>query len=546
MPDYDLIIRNGTLCDGSGNPPVQGDLAVQGDQIAAIGPLSEARGRTEIDASGLIVAPGFINMLSWSVESLIEDGRSQSEIRQGVTLEVMGEGTSMGPLSDEMKANWRGGILGNGDIQYTIEWTTLNEYLAYLEKRGVSPNITSFVGSSTLRAHVIGYDDRPATPEELDQMKALLRQALEDGAVGLSTALIYPPASYASTEEIAALAQVVADYDGLYISHIRGEGGTLFEALEELFSIARQTGVRAEIYHLKAAGKSHWAKMDEAIRRIEAARAAGLAVTADMYTYPFSGTGLDSCIPEWAHDGGFEALIARLKDPATRERIKADMLAPSTRWENMYYENGPDGILLGGFSQEHLKPLTGQTLGQIAAARGTSPEDTVMDLIVEDDSQLFAMYFSMTEDNLRKQIIRPWVSFCSDAESQAPEGVFLKSNPHPRAYGSFARVLGKYVRDEDLITLEEAIRRLTAFPAENLKIARRGKLWPGYFADVVLFDLANVQDFATPAQPHQYSTGMVHVFVNGVQVLRDGEHTGAQPGRVVHGPGWRAASVTPT
>ena len=539
MPDYDVLIRNGTLYDGSGSPPVRADVAIQGDTIAAIGPLADAHATTEIDAEGLSVAPGFINMLSWSVESLIADGRSQSEIRQGVTLEVMGEGTSMGPLSEQMKAEWRGGILGNADIHYTIEWTTLNEYLEYLAQRGVTPNIASFVGSSTLREHAVGYDDRPATPAELDQMKALLRQAMADGAVGLSTALIYPPASYASTEEIAALAEVVAEYDGLYISHIRGEGGTLFEALDELIGIARQTGARAEVYHLKAAGKSHWPKMAEALRRIEAARAEGLAVTADMYPYPFSGTGLDSCIPEWAHDGGFDALIARLKDPTSRARIKADMRAPSSRWENMYYENGPDGILLGGFSTEALKPYTGQTLRQIAAARGTEPEETVMDLLVEDDSSLFALYFSMTEDNLRQQIVRPWVSFCSDAESQAPEGAFLKTNPHPRAYGAFARVLGKYVRDEGLVPLEEAIRRLTAFPAANLKIARRGMLQPGYFADVVVFDLARVQDYATPTQPHQYATGMVHVFVNGVQALRDGEHTGATPGRVVRGPGWQ-------
>ena len=538
MPDYDVLIRNGTLYDGSGGPPVRADVAIRGDAIAAIGSLADAHAATEIDAEGLCVAPGFINMLSWSVESLIADGRSQSEIRQGVTLEVMGEGTSMGPLSAKMKAEWRGGILGNADIHYTIEWTTLNEYLEYLERRGVTPNVTSFVGSSTLRAHAVGYDDRPATPAELDQMKALLRQALEEGAVGLSTALIYPPASYASTEEIVALAEVVAEYDGLYISHIRGEGGTLFEALDELIGIARQTGVRAEVYHLKAAGRSHWDKMAEALRRLEAARAEGLAVTADMYPYPYSGTGLDSCIPEWAHDGGFDALTARLKDPASRARIKADMRAPSSRWENMYYENGPDGILLGGFSTEALKPYTGQTLRQIAAARGTEPEDTVMDLLVEDDSSLFALYFSMTEDNLRQQIVRPWVSFCSDAESQAPEGAFLKTNPHPRAYGAFARVLGKYVRDEGLLPLEEAIRRLTSFPAANLKLQARGALRPGYFADVVVFDLARVQDYATPAQPHQYSTGMVHVFVNGVQVLKEGEHTGATPGRVVRGPGW--------
>jgi N-acyl-D-amino-acid deacylase len=541
MQAYDIIIRNGRLCDGSGKPAYTGDVAIKGDVIAALGDLQAARGTIEIDATGLVVAPGFINMLSWSVESLIEDGRSQSEIRQGVTLEVMGEGTSMGPLSDEMKAAWRGGILGNTDIKYDLEWTTLGEYLEYLEARGVSPNITSFVGSSTLRIHAVGYDDRPPTRAELEQMKDLLRQAMADGAVGLSTALIYPPASYAAPDEITELAKIVAAYDGLYISHIRGEGVTFFEALNELFDVTRDTGVRAEIYHLKAAGKSNWHKMDEAIRMIEAARAEGLPITADMYTYPYSGTGLDSCIPEWAHDGGHDALIARLKNPETRERIRQEMRVQSDRWENMYYENGLDGILLSGFSKEHLKPLTGKTLREVAAIRGTPPEDTVMDLLIEDDSSIFTIYFSMQEDNLRKQVALPWVSFCSDAESQAPEGAFLATNPHPRAYGSFARVLGKYVRDEKCMPLEDAIRRLTSFPAQNLKLERRGALREGFFADVVVFDLADMQDYATPTDPHQYATGMVHVFVNGVQVLKDGEHTGAKPGRVVRGPGWRGA-----
>jgi N-acyl-D-amino-acid deacylase len=538
MSDYDVIIRNGTIYDGGGKPSQQGDVAIQGDKVVKLGDLSDVHGKIEIDASGLAVAPGFINMLSWSVESLIEDGCSQSEIRQGVTLEVMGEGTSMGPLSEAMKAEWRGGILGNTDIQYDIEWTTLGEYLGFLEKHGVSTNITSFVGSSTLRIHTVGYDDRPPAEAELEEMKSLLRQAMEEGAVGLSTALIYPPASYAKAAEIVELAKIVAEYDGLYISHIRGEGVTLFASLEELFAVSRETGVRAEIYHLKAAGKDHWPKMGEVIRRIETARAEGLPITADMYTYPYAGTGLDSCIPPWAHEGGHKALITRLQDPETRARIKQEMQSSSDTWENMFLENGPKGILLSGFSKEHMKALTGKTLHEIAEMRGTSPEDTLMDVIIEDDSPIFTMYFCMSEDNLRKQVIQPWVSFCSDAESQAPEGAFLKTNPHPRAYGSFARVLGKYVRDEELMPLEDAIRRLTSFPAANLKIEDRGLLKSGYFADVVVFDPDKVQDFATPDNPHQYSTGMVHVLVNGVQVLKDGEHTGAKPGRVVRGPGW--------
>lgn len=537
--NYDIIIRNGTIYDGSGQSPFIGDIAIQDDTIAGVGELPIAQARIDIDAKGLAVAPGFINMLSWSVESLIEDGHSQSEIRQGVTLEVMGEGTSMGPLSDRMKAEWRGGILGNTDIKYDLEWTTLDEYLRFLESRGVSPNIASFVGSSTLRVHALGYEDRPPTATELDHMKMLLRQAMEEGAVGMSTALIYPPASYAGTDEITELARVVAEYDGLYISHIRGEGITLLESMDELFTVARTADVRTEIYHLKAAGKSHWPKMDLAIEKIEEARGQRLPITADMYTYPYSGTGLDSCIPPWAHEGGHDALIARLKNPEIRAKIKHEMQFQSDRWENMFYENGEDCILLSGFSKEHMKPLTGKTLAEVVQMRGTSPEDTLMDLIIEDDSRIFTMYFSMSEDNLRKQMALPWVSFCSDAESQAPEGVFLKSNPHPRAYGSFARVLGKYVRDEGIIPLEEAVRRLTSFPAANLKLQRRGMLQTGYFADVVVFDPNTVQEYATPSEPHQYATGMVHVFVNGTQALKDGEHTGAKPGRVLRGPGWK-------
>lgn len=537
---YDIILRGGTIYDGSGEPPIVGDVAISGDQIAAIGDLSADTAALEIDAKGLAVAPGFINMLSWSTESLIEDGRSQSEIRQGVTLEVMGEGSSMGPLNEAMKAEGPGSYMAQGDIKYNVEWTTLGEYLEWLEKRGVSCNIASFVGSSTLRIHALGYDDREPTKEEMSEMKRLLRQAMEEGAMGMSAALIYTPAFYANTDELIQLADVVGEYNGMYISHIRSEGSTFIEALDEFLEIASVSGVSSEIYHLKAAGESNWHKMDEAIAKIEKARAEGLRVTADMYTYPFSGTGLDACIPPWAHEGGHDAMIARLKDPATRERIKADMTKPSDDWENMYAENSPANILLAGFRQEHLKPLQGKTLLEVMQMRGSeSAKDTLIDLIIEDDSRIFTMYFSMSEDNLRKQMALPWVSFCSDAESQAPEGVFLKSIPHPRAYGSFARVLGKYVRDEKIIPLEEAIRRLSAFPAENLKIEKRGWLKPGYFADVVAFDPDAIQDHATPQNPHQYATGMKHVFVNGVQVLRDGEHTGAKPGRVVRGPGWK-------
>lgn len=539
--EYDLILRGGTIYDGSGAAPYEGDVAIRGDRIAAVGKLDDsARGKVEIDVTGLAVAPGFINMLSWSTESLIQDGRSQSEIRQGVTLEVMGEGVSMGPLNDAMKATGPGSYMAQGDIVYDVEWTTLGEYLEWLEKRGVSCNIASFVGSSTLRIHTVGYEDREPTDEEMDEMKRLLRQAMEEGAMGMSAALIYPPAHYASTDELINLANVLTEYNGMYISHIRSEGSAFLEALDEFLEIVRAANVTGEIYHLKAAGQSNWHKMDAAIQKIEAARADGLDVVADMYTYPFSGTGLDSCIPPWAHSGGHDAMIARLKDPATRERIKADMTKPSDEWENMYAENSPANILLAGFQQPHLKALQGKTLLEVMEMRGSqSARDTLIDLLIEDNSRIFTMYFSMSEDNLRKQIALPWVAFCSDAESQAPEGVFLNSIPHPRAYGSFARVLAKYVRAEKIIPLEEAIRRLTSFPAKNLKIQQRGLLEPGYFADVVAFDPDTIQDHATPQNPHQYATGMQHVFVNGVPVLKDGEHTGAKPGRVVRGPGWK-------
>lgn len=539
MPDYDILIRGGTIYDGGGGAPFRGDIAIGGGKIAAVGDLKDAGAAQIINADGLAVAPGFINMLSWSSESLIEDGRSQSEIRQGVTLEVMGEGSSMGPLNEEMKDTSPGGFMRQGDIRYDIEWTTLGEYLDYLERRGVAPNIASFVGYGTLRVYAVGYDDRRPTPAEREQMKTLLRQAMEEGAVGLSTALIYPPEFYSTTEELVELARVVAEYDGLYISHLRSEGSAFLEALDEFFTIVREAGVRGEIYHLKAAGRSNWHKMETAIARIETARAEGLPISADMYTYPFSGTGLDASLPPWAHEGGHNALVERLKDPDTRARIKAEIVQPADQWENMYAENWADRIMVAGFKTERLKPLTGKTLAEVAAERGTSPEDTLMDLIVEDNSRVFTMYFSMSEDNLRRQAALPWVSFCSDAGSQAPEGVFLKSNPHPRAYGSFARVLAKYVRDERLIPLEEAVRRLTSFPAANLKIEGRGWLRPGYAADVAIFDPDKVQDHATPQQPHRYSTGMVYVLVNGAPVLYDGEHTGATPGRVVRGPGWK-------
>ena len=537
--EYDVILRNGTLYDGSGAPPVVDDLALSGQTIAALGDLKGARGRQELDVSGLAVTPGFINMLSWSTESLIVDGRSQSEIRQGVTLEVMGESDSWGPFNDTMKQEMR---QHQGDIKYPIEWTTLGEYLSYLERRGVSTNVTSFVGTGTVRVHELGYANRRATPAEMERMRALVRQAMQEGAMGISSALIYAPDCFWHTDELIELAKVAAEYDGMYISHIRGEGNAFLQALDELITIAREAKIRAEVYHLKAMGQMNWHKMDAALAKINAARAEGLAITADMYTYIAAGTGLDATMPRWVQEGGHDAWVARLKDPAIREKLRHEMTTPTDEWENVYLMTGsPDKMILTGLRSERLKPLIGKTLAEVMAERGTSAPDTMMDLVIEDDSRVGFCYFVMSEDNLRKQIQQPWVSLDSDAPSMAPEGVFLKSGSHPRAYGTFARFLGKYVRDERVIPLEDAVRRLTSLPAENLKITGRGWLKPGYQADVAVFDPAKIQDHATFAQPHQYSTGMVHVFVNGSQVLKDGEHTGAKPGQFVRGPGYRKA-----
>jgi N-acyl-D-amino-acid deacylase len=536
-PRYDVVIRHGTLYDGSGRPPVSADLAIAGDTIAAIGDLRAARGTREIDATGLAVAPGFTNMLSWANESLLLDGRSQSDIRQGVTLEVMGEGESMGPLSDTMKVIAR---TQQGDLKYAITWTTLGEYLEFLEKKGIAPNVASFVGATTVRIHELGYADRPPTSAELGRMKDLVRQAMEEGAMGVGSSLIYAPAFYAKTEELIALSKVAAEYGGMYISHIRSEGNRLLEAIDELIRIAKEAGLPAEIYHLKAAGAANWAKLDQAIAKIDSARAAGLRITADMYTYPAGATGLDAAMPPWVQEGGLQEWRRRLQDPVIRARVKKDMTTPTDRWENLYLGAGsPEKVLLVGFKTDSLKKYTGKTLAEVARIRGRSPEETAMDLVVQDNSRVGTVYFLMSEDNIRKQIVLPWVSFGSDEESSAPEGVFTRYQQHPRAYGNFARVLSRYVREEKLLPLEAAIRKLAALPAENLGLARRGKLVVGNYADVVVFDPVRIQDHATFDNPRQYATGMVHVFVNGTQVLANGEHTGATPGRVVRGPGWK-------
>jgi N-acyl-D-amino-acid deacylase len=541
-PQYDLVIRQGTIYDGSGAAPTTGDVAVAGDSVVAVGDLGRARGRTEIDAAGLAVAPGFVNMLSWATESLLEDGRSQSDIRQGVTLEVFGEGWSMGPLNDSMKADM---VRQQGDIKFPVAWTTLGEYLDHLVRRGIAPNVASFVGATTVRIHEIGYADRPPTPDELARMQALVRQAMAEGALGVGSSLIYAPAFYADTPELVALARAGGESGGLYISHMRSEGNRLLEAVSELIAIARDADVPAEIYHLKAGGRPNWPKMDSVIALVEAARAGGLRITADMYTYPAGATGLDAAMPPWVQEGGHDAWVARLRDPAVRRRVAREMRTPTDAWENLYLAAGsPENVLLVEFKQDSLKRLTGKTLAAVAAERGTTPEATAMDLVVADDSRVGTVYFLMSEDNIRRQIALPWVSFGSDAASLAPEGMFLKSNPHPRAYGNVARLLGRYVRDEKVIPLAEAVRRLTTLPAETLKLRRRGALRAGYFADIVVFDPAAIRDPATFDQPHRYATGVRHVFVNGVQVLRDGEHTGALPGRVVRGPGWTGWSDT--
>lgn len=537
-PAYDLIIRGGTIYDGSGKAPVVGDVAIKDDRIVAVGKIDGAA-KTEVVAKGMAVAPGFINMLSWATESLIADPKSQSDIRQGVTLEVMGEGSSMGPMNAAMKALE---TERQGDIKYPIAWTSLGDYFGWLEKRGISTNIASFVGAATVRIHELGEGDVDPTPEQLARMRALVRQAMNDGAMGVGSSIIYAPGSYAETDELVALTSEAAKCGGMYISHMRSEGDRIEQAVDELIDISRRSGAPAEIYHLKMAGRSNWGKLDTIVKKIEDARAEGLKITTDMYTYTAGATGLDAAMPTWVQAGGLEEWIKRLKDPAIRTRVAAEMKQPGSDWENLYFGAGADKMILSGFKNDALKPLTGKTLAEVAAMRGKSPEETAMDLVVEDGSRVGTVYFLMSEDNVRRQIQLPWMSFGSDAASQATEGVFLKSGAHPRTYGNFARLLGRYVRDEKLIPLEQAVYRLTTLPATNLGIKDRGALKPGYYADVVVFDPATIGDRSTFEKPHQYSVGMRDVFVNGVAVLRNGEHGGATPGRAVRGAGWNRCS----
>lgn len=534
---FDVIVQGGTLYDGSGGPARRADLGIRGDRVAAIGDLSQDEAGTRIDARGLAVSPGFVNMLSWSTDTLIVDGRSQGEIRQGVTTQIFGEGWSMGPLSPEMKAREQA---SQGEIKYQIAWTTLAEYLAHLEQRGVSQNVASYIGAATLREHVVGLENVKATPEQLEAMRALVRAEMEAGALGIGSSLIYAPAIYASTEELIELCKAAAPYQGKYISHMRSEGDRLLEAVDEVIRIAREASVPAEIYHLKAGGERNWPKLDQVIRKVEAARAEGLKITADMYTYTAGATGFDACLPPWSREGGFEKLLGRLADPAIRPKVAAEMRAAGAGWENLCELAGsPERILLLSFEKEPLRPLQGKTLAEVAKARGKDWAETAIDLVIEDRTRVGVGFFLMSEENVRKQIQQPWMSFGSDAGSMATEGVFLKFSAHPRAYGNFARLLGKYVRDEKLIPLEEAVRRLSGLPAANLGLERRGLLKEGWFADVVVFDPATVADTATYEKPHSYSVGVKHVLVNGVPVLKDGEHTGALPGRALKGPGAR-------
>ncbi len=533
---YDVIIAGGTIYDGSGGAPFVGDVAIRGERVAAIGNLAGVPAERRIDATGMAVSPGFINMLSWATESLIEDGQSQSDIRQGVTLEVMGEGWSMGPINETMRAEM---IRQQSYIHFDPSWTTLGQYMDHMVERGISTNIASYVGATTVRIHEVGEVDRPPTPEELARMQELVRQAMREGALGVGSSLIYAPAFYARTDELIALVAAAQEFNGGYISHIRSEGDRYLEALDELIAISRATGARAQVYHLKPAGEANWDLSEAGIARLNAARAEGLDVTANVYTYTAGATGLDAAMPPWVQEGGHDAWVARLRDPAIRARVLAEMRAPAQGWESLYQlTRGPQDVILIGFRNPDLRQYTGQTLAQVSTARGTSPEDTIIDLVIADNSRVETAYVLMSEENLERNLRWPYTMLGSDAGSMSTGGAFLQFNPHPRAYGNFARFLGRYVRERQVMPLEEAIRRLTTLPAQSIAIRERGALQVGYFADVVVFDPATIADHSTFAEPHAYSTGVRDVFVNGEQVLRNGEHTGATPGQVVRGPGW--------
>jgi N-acyl-D-amino-acid deacylase len=523
-PQYDMIIRNALIVDGSGNEPVKGDLAINADTIAFIGDLKNSRGNKEIDAQGLALSPGFVNMLSWATVTLLADGRAMSDLKQGVTLEVMGEGNSMGPLNEAMLKEE---IDGQGDIKYEVYWRSLGEYLSGLEKKGVSPNIASFVGATTVRIHELGYENRKPTPEELKKMQFLVREAMNEGAMGLSSALIYAPAFYADEEEILALCQAMAPYKGLYITHMKSEGNRLEESVQSLIHLAEKAGVKAEIYHLKAAGVANWPKMGKVMETISNARNKGVDIAANMYTYIAGATGLDAAMPPWVQEGGYGAWAERLKDPGIRKKVTDQMKVNADDWENLYASAGSaDKLLFVDFKQDSLKKYIGKTLAEVAELRGKSPEETAIDLVIQDSSRVGTVYFLMDEQNVKKQLKMPWVSFGSDAGAPAAEGLF-------------ARLLGKYVREEKLISLQEAVRKLSALPCQRLGISQRGQLKTGYFADLVLFDPRKIADKADFQNPHQYAVGVKHVWVNGKMVLMDGAPTSERPGRFIKGPGFQ-------
>jgi N-acyl-D-amino-acid deacylase len=540
--DYDCIIWNGLIYDGSGNTALRADLAISADTIAAIGNLHGKAGTREIDAHGMAVTPGFVNMLSWGCESLLVEGLAMSDITQGVTLNIFGEGWSMGPLNDAMRKE--ANILGQPSYRYQVNWRTLGEYLNFLESRGVSTNIASFIGAATVRINVVGNDDRRPTPEELSRMCGLVRQAMEEGALGVGSSLIYAPAFYAKTDELVALCRVASDYGGIYISHMRSEGNAIESAIDELIDISTQARIPAEIYHWKVGGKQNWNKVDRVIAKVDSARATGAKITADMYTYEAGGTGMFACMPPWVQEGGQDKWIERLKDREIRRKVAAEMRQDRDDWENFFFSAGPQGVVISGVQQDSLRKYIGKNLADLANLWNTSPEEAAMDIVVKDNSGVSITVFLMTEKNIRKQLAKPYVSIGSDAESISNTGVFVENSCHPRTYGCFTRVFSKYVR-EKLFTVEEAVRRMTSLPCENLHIMKRGSLKVGYYADVNVFNPAMMEDHATYKEPHQYSTGMVHVFVNGIQVLKDGRHTGAMPGRFVKGPGYALKQEVP-
>jgi N-acyl-D-amino-acid deacylase len=535
VPEFDLVIQGGRIVDGTGGPSYLGDVGIRGARIVYVGPPRPMRANQVIDAHGQAVSPGFVNMLSQAQESMIVDGREESDLYQGVTLEVMGEGDSMGPLTDQMAARNES---RESDIKYPINWRTLGQYLQARERAGTSLNIASFVGATTVRDFVLGEGDVQPSPEQLQRMRALVRQAMEEGALGVSSALIYTPATFAKTDELAALAAEAGMCGGIYITHMRSEGDRLLEAVDETISIARQSGAPAEIYHLKAGGKSNWPKLDEVIAKVTSARKSGVRITADMYTYTAGGTGLDAAMPPWVREGGLEAWTQRMQSPEVRARVAKEMDDPHAGYENLYLKAGPDGMILAAFKSEKLKPLTGKSLTEVANMRHESPEDTAMDLVIEDGSRVGVIYFVMSEDNVRKESMLPWMSFGSDGEAPSPEGIFLKSSAHPRAYGNFARLLAKYVRTDKAVTLQDAIHRLTALPAANLSLKDRGLLKEGYFADIVVFDPNKIQDHSTYVKPHQLASGVKDVIVNGQLALSDGIATGAHSGQFVRGRAW--------